>query len=356
MDFIKYLTLLVVFFCDVIESGGHGGSHDHIKLYVPEFHHHKHHTKYVTIHHHHKKPKKEQHHHHIHIPKSHPLNHYGHYHRTKKGHKTTLKTTTTHVGSGLGHGHHGHSHHHHHDPSSNYETPVYGDHFSSQAAPHVVPFSSIPHIPSAAKVRGISHTVKQLKVFDSLPGATPGGNGDKGYEVNENSEEEEEEDSFTAVNNIHDVYPPKFNFLQSASANTGNDAFESFGNQGQSHVPFVSGKQLVVGTDSFMAHGGGQNYDGFESFDGLGGGHELPSLSDNGDFQPIAHEIPVSFGGEEEAFEGTENSFTSGAGIGHNTYLSGNEKFGFEDAPVSFAREAGVQRTEDTGGQYTAVY
>lgn len=312
-------------------------------MYVPEFHHHKHHTKYITIHHHHKKPKKH-HHHHIHIPKSHPHHYYGYYH-TKKGHKTTLKTTTTNVQP---------SHHHgHHDSSTSYDAPIYGGHYSSasQVAPHIPSAPSIPKYPILPKVHGISHTVKKVKVYDSLPGAIQGTDEDKGYKV---IEDDDDDDTFTAVNEVQNKYPSTFNFLNSASASNSHDPFSlSEAPDLNSYNSYPLGKQSFDTANAFA--GGAQSYGDAESFIG-NQGHEFSSLADHN--IGLQEDIPVSFGSENGAsFNGGENSFTSsGSGTGGDSYLSANEQFGSDDTPVTFAREAGVRQTINTGSKHTVLY
>ncbi|XP_045784620.1 protein dissatisfaction-like [Maniola jurtina] len=250
MDYVKYMLVLVVMFVDS-DAGGHEESHDHVKVHVPEFFHHDHHTKVITIHHHHHKPKKEHHHHHHHhkpiIPYGPPKFYHTHHHAkssshiVSKGHTSVGKNHGNHEHHGKqghhekhGHfGHHSHSGHdghhsykHHdapsYDPASiNYDPPMVNyappsvnySPSASYGSDHSSFLPSVPNIPSP-QIHGVVHTVQQVKVFDSLPGALK--TGSTGYEVTEHGDEGEE-DVFSSVNSLSESYPGTFGDLRNAA-------------------------------------------------------------------------------------------------------------------------------------------
>lgn len=342
-----------------------------MKLHIPEFHHHDHHKKVITIHHHHHAPKKEHHHHHHHhkpqIPHGH---HYSHHHK-----KVHLKTQT--VSKGTGHGHHGHhgSHHKHHGHHGHrghhghhhghHDSPGYGYQYEPPAVPSVsytpnsiptyeddysppvpsydsgIPITSFS-APQAPHVHGISHTVKQVKVFDSLPGALPNKHSGKGYEVTE--EGDEGEDAFISLNNIHNTYPATFGYVRAAGSQPTNDPFGVITANGpvqQTHDPFASAPAPTLdGIESFTGSAPGEIF----SSSAPTQSHRLPN--------PAA-EYPVTF--EEAAFDDPENSFTGSEAEGPS-FLSSDENSISNDAPVTFTREAGIQHSTNTGNVETLVY
>ncbi|XP_013139957.1 PREDICTED: protein doublesex-like [Papilio polytes] len=359
MDLSKCLAVLIVLFVDSGESGGHGGKHhDHVKLHMPEFIHHDHHTKVITIHHHHHKPKKEHHHHHHHHhqPKPHiPQHHYNHHH-----HKTTLKTTTVSKGHkqvGHGHsGHHGHHSHHggghgshygHHGPS-HHDSPSYNHNVPSISHdPGHVSFEddfksftpSIPvNIPHNPHVHGVVHTVKQVKVFDSLPGSikSNSGSGSNGYEVTEEGEEGDE-DAFTSVNTIPQTYPGTYGFVRSAAP------------QAESYPGLALQSSVQLNHDPFAAAPGPSAFSGLENFssDGQDFSSSLSPQGTNG------HALP-EFAGQTEQISGFDDaeSFV-GNDISGTALLSAEAN---DDTPVTYSREAGIQHSLNTGGIQTVEY
>lgn len=340
-----------------------------MKLHIPEFHHHDHHKKVITIHHHHHAPKKEHHHHHHHIPKPHipQEHHYSHHHK-----KIHLKTQTVSKGSGHhhgSHGHHGHhhkhhSHHghhghhggHHHDapvvPSYSYSPsiPSYEDHYTPSYSPPAPSYDSgIPTTsftaPQVPHVHGISHTVKQVKVFDSLPGALPNKGVSHGYEVTEQGEEGDDE--FISVNNLQNTYPATFGYLQGAASQPTNDPFAGLASQSsapQAHDLFAAAPQptLSGGIESFTGNAHSYPFASSAPTQGVG----LPSVSPSADF-------PVTF--QESAFDDQENSFP-GSDVDGPSFIAHDENNISDETPVSFAREAGIQQSTNTGNVETLVY
>ncbi|RVE51036.1 hypothetical protein evm_004327 [Chilo suppressalis] len=384
MNLTKYLTVLVVFLIENGDTGGHGEKHhDHVRLHVPEFIHHDHHTKVITIHHHHHKPKEEQHHHHHHfLPK--PVIPYGHhYHKHHKKLHTTIKTVSK--GKQKQHGHHGHhghhshhGHHGHHDPtphyppSVNYEPPAYN--YNPPQSSYVPPVYNSYSPPSSTfeedfanfapaapsytgsitpqqpRVHGVSHTVKQVKVFDSLPGALPsvGGKqaGNHGYEV---TEAEDDEDSFTSVNSLHENYPATFGFVKGATGT--HDPFaeptpEVAGVAGvtalQSHEVFAAAPQPTLSLNNHEPFAGTVQ----TAFASSAPDHSFgaPSVQPSAEFPVTFHDEGFSEGAAPTSFVGTTG--TAFAAADHET----------DETPVSFSREAGIQQTFNTGGVQTIEY
>ncbi|XP_014366414.2 protein doublesex [Papilio machaon] len=366
MDLSKYLAFVIVLFVDGGESGGHGGKHhDHVKLHMPEFIHHDHHTKVITIHHHHHKPKKEHHHHHHHHhqPKPHiPQHHYNHHH-----HKTTLKTTTVSKGhKQVGHGHAGHHGHHSHHGSS-HGTHGHGGHYGhhgpshhdSPSFNHDIPSishdpghvsfeddfksftPSIPvNIPHNPHVHGVVHTVKQVKVFDSLPGSIKSntGSGSNGYEVTEEGDEGDE-DAFTSINTIPQTYQGTYGFVRSAAP------------QAETYPGVALQSTVQLNHDPFSAAPGPSAFAGLENFSSDGQDSfpsSLATQSTNG------HALPEFAGHTEQisGFDDPENSFV-GNDISSTSLLSAEAN---DDIPVTYSREAGIQQSVNTGGLQTVVY
>ncbi|KAJ0183917.1 hypothetical protein K1T71_000340 [Dendrolimus kikuchii] len=376
MEVTKYLTVLVVLCLEGGETGGHGEKHhDHVRLHIPEFIHHDYHKKVITIHHHHHKPKKEHHHHHHHHhkPQIPPGHHYHHHH--KKSHTTSHSSSKGHQGHHGHHKHHGHhvhhghhshnnkhNHHghghtsHHHDtPSTGYDpasVPFFEDNTGPSYPPSVPDYGAgtAHQIP---KVHGVTHTVKQVKVYDSLPGVIPGKTGSSdGYEVTEHGEEDDE-DIFTSVNGLQQVYPATYGYLRSAGA------------QPPSHDPFVE----LTAQNAIQP----QNNNNFEAafqpaaVSGLESTHAFTGSAQSDPFSssaPVEHigvpnnqpsvEFPAAFQ-NELSLDNPAVSFT-GTGSDGTAFTAGDEGFLLSDKPVSFAREAGIQQTTNTGGVETIVY
>ncbi|XP_041987756.1 la-related protein Larp4B-like [Aricia agestis] len=367
MEFIKCLTVLVVFFAD-IDAGGHEKHHDHVKVHLPEFIHHDHHTKVITIHHHHHKPK-EHHHHHHHHHKPHGHGHHYHHkksstHHVSKGHSSGHGHSGHHHGHHHGHqghhhghhghhqghhGHHGHEHKHHDPtPTFNYNPPTvnYDPPTVNYDSPYTPFTSSIPNIPHAPKVHGVVHTVKQVKVFDSLPGAVPGaglaGTG-TGYQVTEEGSDHED-DVFTSVNTLPQSFSGTFGFVRNA-APAQEDPFADIPQQStaqvQNHDPFASPQPTSYDNlENFS-----QN-DPFSSVAPTAGGLPTAASSFRSDAEFDGN------GGNINAFDDPSNIIV-GNDIGSTAFLSDG---GNDDSPVSFSREAGIQQTIKTGGVETLVY
>lgn len=378
MDLSKYLTLLVVWCLEGGEAGGGGKHHDHVKIHLPEFHHHDHHKKVITIHHHHHQPKKEHHHHHHHNHKPHIPHGHFYSHHNKKVHlktKTISKGSGHHHGSHGHHGHHGHhgSQHKHHDhhthhghnyghhgyhhdapavPSFSHTPnviPSYDDGYSSSYSPSIPSYDSgIPNtgytVPQVPHVHGIAHTVKQVKVFDSLPGALPNKGGGHGYEVTEEGEDGDE--AFISVNNLQNTYPATFGYVRGATSPSANELFggiTSHDSVQQSPYSFAAEPTALSG--------------GIESFSGTTQNDPYSSLAPTqsdalSSVSPSAN-FPATF--PESDFDGEVNSFT-GSDVDGPSFIAHEENSISEETPVTFAREAGIQQTTKTGNVETVVY
>ncbi|XP_039763121.1 la-related protein Larp4B-like [Pararge aegeria] len=348
MDVVYVLNVLVLVVLFVgSDAGGHEESHhDHINLHVPEFIHHDHHTKVITIHHHHHKPKKEHHHHHHHhhqkpnILHGPPKYHHSHHH-TKSSSHSVSKGHSTHLGQNS-HGNHGHKkkqghsgHHGHHNykhyetPAINYAPPVKHNPSPSFGSDYGAFSPSVPNIPSS-QVHGVVHTVQQVKVFDSLPGAFK--TGGTGYEVREQGDEGDE-DVFTSVNSLSHSYPEAFGYARNAAAQQ-SDPFSDIIHSNTNQSP---------NTDPFAGAQPQPNYSNLEDFTiQTQSAHTLPSA------QPSYAE-----------FTGNDNIDNSDIGIGNG--FSGDPVLSFaeaaeDDSPVSFSREAGLEHAINTGGIETVAY
>ncbi|CAK1554838.1 unnamed protein product [Leptosia nina] len=355
MDLIKYLSVLVIFFVDS-DAGGHGGKHHvNLKIHLPEFIHHDHHKKVITIHHHHHKPKKEHHHHHHHHKPHTPHGHHYHHHHKKTSTHAVSKGHSNHHGHGHGHhglghhghGHHGHGHHGHkaHDtpivydpptvnfepptynyqpPAINYEPPSYD--YSPNTFTHDFGYTpAAPSAPEAPRVHGVVHTVKQVKVFDSLPNslhgiAKPGNT----YEVTE--EGNDDDDVFTAVNSGSQAFPGTFGFVKSAVAD--NEPFNAIP-QDNSYVsknPFANAIQ--------------QPYANLETF-----------TSEQNNDNPIKVEATQFVNHEGTGFDDANVI----GDIGSRALLAASAGFS-DNTPVTFSRQAGVQETINSEGVQTTEY
>ncbi|KAJ8737786.1 hypothetical protein PYW08_000381 [Mythimna loreyi] len=377
MDVAKCLAVLAVLCLKGGETGGGGGKHhDHVRIHIPEFIHHDHHKKVITIHHHHHKPKKETHHHHHHHHKPQiPYGHHYHHHHKKVATKTLTETKGSkhghhhakhgHHGHKVHHGHHGHHGHSHHGqhheapvvPSYSYSpssVPSYEDDYSpsysSSYSPSVPAYGGGYGIsdyssPQSPRVHGVTHTVKQVKVFDSLPGALPsnGGSAGHGYEVKE--EGEDEDDVFTTVNQLQNRFPATFGYVRSAAPEPTNDPYSELTSQAALPTHFAASPvpttALSGGLESFStAHS-----DPFAS-SAPTQSISLPSVQPSGDY-------PVSF--QSDGFDGHLNSFTGSDGT-EGSYISNEDNSLNDETPVSFAREAGIQQTTNTGNVETIEY
>lgn len=254
------------------------------------------------------------------------------------------------------------------------------------AIPHI-PSVSAPHIPSYPQIHGVTQTVKQLNVYDSLPGAVQGGGGGKGkgYEVTE--ENEDEEDTFTAVNDIQNSYPSTYEFLKSSAPNP----FGSIGGQNHqllnTHNSFAPSSHVLGDSNSFLGSGlhnsygviggpvnsygvtGGQE----NSFAGIGGQHDSylgPEAQSNfigtgqdsfsSEYGPErSHSEDLSFNTGADhgtGFDSGENSYVGTAsGTGNDFHLS-DASFHNEHTPVTFSRQAGIQEFSQTNGQHSLGY
>lgn len=193
-------------------------------------------------------------------------------------------------------------------------------------------------------MHGVTHTVKQVKVFDSLPGALPNvGGGGHGYEVTE--EGEEDDDVFTTVNQLQNRFPATFGYVRSAAAEPTNDPYSELT---QSAIPTQFAAAPVPTTalsDGIETFTGSVQSDPFASSaptQGIG----LPSAQPSADY-------PVTF--QAEGFDGQLNSFTGSDGK-DGSFISHEENNISDDTPVTFTREAGIQQTTNTGNVETLVY
>lgn len=198
--------------------------------------------------------------------------------------------------------------------------------------------------------------MKQVKVFDSLPGVIPGagaghaggGGGNHGYEVTENGDEGED-DVFTSVNSLHQTYPATYGYLRGAAEQPSHDPFAELTPQGtvQAHNQDPFAGAIAQPTVSF---GGGESFTGTVQRDPFTS--SVPSPSGHPSIQP-AQEFPVSFQGDG-GFDEHANAFVGDDG-GNMVFLT-NEGGTESDTPVTFHREAGIQQTVKTGGVETVVY
>lgn len=345
-------------------------SSDHVRIHIPEFIHHDHHKKVITIHHHHHKPKKETHHHHHHHhqkPRI-PYGHHYHHHHKKVATKTHTETKGAkhghhhakhgHHGHHASHGHHGHQgySHHHHDapvvPSFSYSpssAPSYEDDYSPSYSPSVPAYGSDfgsngYSAPQSPRVHGVSHTVKQVKVFDSLPGALPTksvGVG-HGYQVTEVGEDEED-DVFTTINQLQNRFPATFGYVRSAAPEPTNDPYSELTSQGALPTHFAAAPVPTTALSGGIENFSTAESDPFASSAptqsiGLG----VSTVQPSGTFQG-------------DGFDPQLNSFTGSDGS-DGSFLSNDENALNDDTPVSFTREAGIQQTTNTGNVETLVY
>ncbi|KAM3968830.1 uncharacterized protein ACR2FA_001184 [Aphomia sociella] len=375
MNIIKYLSVLVVFCLENGETGGHGEKHhDHVRIHMPEFIHHDHHTKVITIHHHHHKPKKEHHHHHHHHHHKPHVPHVPHYHHHHKKLHVTTKTVSKGHGHKSHHGHHGHhSHHghhghhghhthhghhghHHHDPVA-YDPPstTFEEDFDSSFTPSVPSYGGISQSPQyqgiTPQVHGITHTVKQVKVFDSLPGAIPSNsnsNPSHGYEVTE--ADEDDDDAFTSINSLQESYPGTYAFVRGADAPT-HDPFAQLSPQTalQTHDPFATGPEPTSALGDVETFTGSVQQAPFAS----SAPTQSISIPTSISAEPSA-EYPATYSTDQSGFDSPQNSFIGPTG--ETAFLSNNDNGISDDTPVSFSRSSGIQETVKTGGVETIVY
>lgn len=187
-------------------------------------------------------------------------------------------------------------------------------------------------------MHGIQTTVKQVKVFDSLPGG-PGATPGHGYQVTE--EGHDDDDTFTSVNSIQQQFPATYGYLRGAAGQT-HDPFAELTPHsiGQSHE-FAALPQPTSGLD------------GAESFTGtVSDPFAAAPTQGASPSAPTAPEFPVSFQ-PEGGFDNPANSFGGSDG---GTASFSEDKTGNDESPVSYSRVAGVQQTYNTGGTETVVY
>lgn len=322
-----------------------------MRIHLPKFIHHDHHKKVITIHHHHHKPKKE-HHHKPHIPHLHkphiPHGHHYHHHNKKTsthsvGHSNhNSHGHHTHHGQhghhGLHHGHHGHNSHKAHDtpiaydpptvnyapPVTNYDPPSYD--YTPPSYDHDFSYkSSVPNIvPDTPRVHGVVHTVKQVKVFDSLPNALPSVSNGNSYEVTEEGNQDDEE-FFTAVN-AHESFPATYGFIKNAAPE--GDTFSDITQQNSvqlNHNPFENAIQPTSYTnlESFIYEQGASQGDSSQGVDAL---H---------DHEPSHEDFTNGIGGDIR----TRELIPSSGGT-----------------PVLFSRQAGIQELTNTEGFQSGSY
>ncbi|VVD02785.1 unnamed protein product [Leptidea sinapis] len=208
-------------------------------------------------------------------------------------------------------------------PSTNFEyTPTYN---------HDVPsLTSGQNIP---QVRGVVHTIKQVKVFDSLPGAIPGAgpNTGHGYQVTEEGNDDED-DVFTAVNTLPQTFSGTYGFIRNAAAAPQHD-FTDLPHQGSqnsnNHDPFAAS---IVPT-AFS---------------------NLETFTNNDVKEPSA---PEEFSGHIEGTNGFDDvaNVIIGSDMGSRALLATSGGLN-DETPVSFSRVAGFQESVKTGGLETVEY
>lgn len=202
--------------------------------------------------------------------------------------------------------------------------------------------SAVAQVP---RVHGVSHTVKQVNVFDSHPGAlgsVSGQPGGQGYQV---TEAEEDEDAFTAVNSLHQSYPGTFNFVRGV-APANHDPFAEatpLAGEIQTHDPFSSAVQPTSALSSDTFTGSVQT----ETFSS-----SAPTQGEFSSVQP-SPEFPVTFQGDTGDFGSTADTFVGSTG---GTAFAADENKVTDDGPVSFTRVGGIQQLVKTGGVETLVY
>lgn len=195
----------------------------------------------------------------------------------------------------------------------------------------------------------MTHTVKQVKVFDSLPGGIPnvasnavGGGG--GYQVTE--EGEEEDDAFTAIDGLQQSYPATFAYVRGAAPEpVSNDLFSSIAPQSTvqsaNHDPFAdSPAPTAFGGNDFTSPAQAP----FSSLAPTQ--HVIPSAQSTPEF-------PVTFQAAQTGFDDPANTYV-GADAG-STALAPQDRPTANDV-VSYSRVAGVQQAITTGGVETVVY
>ncbi|CAK1588638.1 unnamed protein product [Parnassius mnemosyne] len=204
------------------------------------------------------------------------------------------------------------------------------------------------HIPHNPHVHGIVHTVKQVKVFDSLPGTiqvNTGDSGSHGYEVTE--EGEGDEDAFNSINTIPQSYPATYDFVRSAAPQH-TDSYAGIALQStvqSSHDPFAAGPQPTdfSALENFSSDGQSDAFAVSLPEQGvLSNAHAPPEFASG-------HVNPESVSG----YDDPENTFV-GNDISDIAFISTAEAN--DDTPVSFSREAGIQQTVKTGGIETIEY
>lgn len=199
------------------------------------------------------------------------------------------------------------------------------------------------HVP---QVHGITHTVKQVKVFDNLPGVIPN-TYNNGYEVTEHGDNDEE-DVFSSVNGLQHSYPATYGYLRGAAEQPAHDPFAELTPQSavqtNNHDPFAGAIPQPTVTLSEGQHFPGSTQ--HDPFAAAGPTHNTGLAIQPSDF-------PAGF----DRSSGVEEQPTSFAGTGRDSsvFLS-NEENTLNDSPISFSREAGVQHLTKTGGIETIVY
>lgn len=196
------------------------------------------------------------------------------------------------------------------------------------------------------RIRGVSHTVKHVNVYDSHPHIGGGGGGGGGYEVVEPGEEEE--DTYTTVNG-HQQFPATYNFIRGAAEPAPHDPFAGLPaapSLQPGYDPFGASPTVPQAShDPFAASPQPTSFSGGESFTGAINTHDpfAPSA-------PTASQEPTTFA----AGTPQELAPTSFIGAdGGDAFLSDEN---IEDKPVHFSREAGIQQVITTGGHESVVY
>lgn len=177
-------------------------------------------------------------------------------------------------------------------------------------------------------MRGVTHTVKQVKVFDTHPGLPSVGGA--GYEVTEPGDE----DDFS-FNSIQQDHPETYGFIKDEAPDPFSGpqfaAPESFAAPQASHDPFAAAPEPA----------------------------SSPEFNQDQPIQVPSFEGPAGFSEGATSFE-RPTGFSEGA----TSYVGSSPEASFlaegrslsDDAPVSYSRQAGIQQVIQTGGHETLVY
>lgn len=195
-------------------------------------------------------------------------------------------------------------------------------------------------------MHGITHTVKQVNVYDSLPGVIPNAGGNHGYEVTEG--DHDEEDVFTSVNGLQESYPATYGYKRGAAQQSASDPFAELTPQGavqSNHLDPFAGSIAQPN----IPLSGGQNFPGSTQHDPFAASDPTQNTGlviQPSDF-PAGFDANSAIGNQQNSFVGT---------VGDNSVYLSNDENSLHEGPVSFSREAGIQHSTKTGGVETITY